>query len=471
MASLAWPGLGPLLVALVGGLVAAALVGRRALPAPRWLFAAALAPALGFGALSLGYFGWRLAGAGSAGFAPLAWVALSAAAGAALLRIHREPRPPPAQRRGPSARGRAVILLLLAIAAFTLAAGAAFTRQHPHGRFDAWAIWTARARLLHRAEEPAAAFSRLRRAHPDYPLLLPGSLAAQFAMFGSESPRIPQATGALFLLAAAAATALAARSAGANPAWAATAAALLLATPTALWWGFAQCADVPLAYVLVLATALLALQLPSGAPAGVPPALAGFTLGLLPWAKNEGLVLAALLGGLFALRTLPSADGRRRLLAVTAGAVPGAFAVILLRLAWAPNTDLGHFAGGVLARLADPSRWPVVLAAFADRLAPWRGWIEWGVVWAIAAAALLVGWRAFSRPGHELAFLRWSLAAVWAAWLAIFVGTPHDLDWQIRTALDRLLLQLLPLTLAAAFGSLASVPSRPGPPAQAASSP
>ncbi len=470
MASLAWPGLGPTFVALVGGLVVAALLGGRVLPAPRWHFAAALGPAVGLGTLSLAYFGWRLAGAAAVAFAPLAWVGLAAAGAVALVRINRAPRLPAAARPSPDVSSRVTVVLLLAIVVFTLAAGVAFTRQLPLGRFDAWAIWTARARLLHRAAEPAVAFSLLRRAHPDDPLLLPGSLAAQFAMFDSESPRIPQATGALFLLAAAAATALAVRSVGAHPGWAATAAALWLATPMAQWWGFAQCADIPLAYLIVVAATLLALQLPSRRPTSVPPAVAGFTLGLLPWAKNEGMVLAALLGGLFAIRTLPSAEGRRRLLAVATGALPGVLAVALLRLAWGPNTDLGHFVGGVFERLIDPTRWPIVLTAFGERLAPWRGWTEWGMVWAIAAFGLLLGWRASSRRGPELAFLRWSLAAIWAAWLAVFVGTPQDLAWQSRTALDRLLLQLLPLTLAAAFGGLVGASRQTERGAQAAGS-
>ncbi len=470
MASLAWPGFGPAFVALVGGLVVAALLSGRLLPAPRWHFAAALGPAVGLGTLSLAYFGWRLVGAPGVAFAPLAWAGLAAAGGAALLRIRRAPRLPAAARHSPDVWSRVTVVLLLAIVVFTLAAGVVFTRQLPLGRFDAWAIWTARARLLHRAEEPAVVFSLLRRAHPDYPLLVPGSLAAQFAMFDSESPRIPQATGALFLLAAAAATALAVRSVGAHPGWAATAAALWLATPMAQWWGFAQCADIPLAYLIVVAATLLALQLPSERPTSIPPALAGFTLGLLPWAKNEGLVLAALLGGLFAIGALPSTDGRRRLLAVAIGALPGFLAVALLRLAWAPNTDLGHFVGGVFERLVDPTRWPIVLAAFGERLAPGRGWTEWGIVWVIAAVALLVGWRARSGRGPALAFLHASLAAAWVAWLAVFVGTPQDLDWQIRTALDRLLLQLLPLTLAAAFGGLAGATPRTGRRAQAVSS-
>ena len=36
----------------------------------------------------------------------------------------------------------------------------------------------------------------------------------------------------------------------------------------------------------------------------------------------------------------------------------------------------------------------------------------------------------------------------WAAWLVVYVCTPMALDWHLDSSLDRLLLQLTPLTLA-----------------------
>jgi hypothetical protein len=451
------------LVALVGALGVAALLGRRPLPAPRWAFAAVLGPALGLGTLSLLYFFWRFAGGSSASFAPLGWLVLAGVAVGALRRLRRDRLP--GKRAEGAATGhlvrRAAVSLLVASALLALAAGVLYARQVPHGRFDAWAIWTNRARMLHRTDDPARVFSQLRRAHPDYPLLLPGSLAAQFALFANESPRIPQGTGGLFFLSAAAALALAVRALGSSASWTALAPALFLVTPAAVWWGFAQCADVPLAYLLVACGTLLALQLPVDRPAPVPPALAGFLLGLLPWAKNEGLLLAGALAGLFAACTATSPAGRRRLAFVVAGALPGGIAVGLMRLFWAPHTDLGHFASGVVSRLVDGSRWQVVLSAFRDRLDPLRGFADWGVVWPLAALAILVTSLSPARRRPGLAFLLGALGLLWVTWLGVFLGTPNDPDWQIRTALDRLLLQLLPLTLAVGFGGLGdSAPSR-----------
>lgn len=454
--------LGAPLIALVGALALAALLGRRPLPAPRWAFAAVLGPAVGLGTLSLLYFAWRFAGGSSASFAPLGWMVLAGVAVGALRQLVRERLPGQPADGAPTGHlvRRAALSLLVASTLLALAAGVAYARQMPHGRFDAWAIWTNRARMLHRADDPARVFSQLRRAHPDYPLLLPGSLAAQFALFANESPRIPQGTGALFFLSAAAALALAVRALGSRGGWMALAPALFLVTPAAVWWGFAQCADLPLAYLLVACGTLLALQLPVDRPAPLPPALAGFLLGLLPWTKNEGFLLAGALAGLFAARTATSPAGRRRLAAVVAGALPGGIAVAVMRWVWAPHTDLGHFAGGVASRLVDGSRWQVVLSAFRDRLDPLRGFADWGVVWPLAALALLVTLLSPARRRPGLAFLLGALPLLWVTWLGVFLGTPNDPDWQIRTALDRLLLQLLPLTLAVGFAGLTgSAPS------------
>jgi hypothetical protein len=238
------------------------------------------------------------------------------------------------------------------------------------------------------------------------------------------------------------------------------AAALFLATPMALREGFAQCADVPLAYLAVTGATLVALALPRAEPAGVSPMLAGFLLGLLAWTKNEGLLLAGFIGASFAAHLAARQGGLRRLATVVAGALPGLAAVGLLRLAWSPKTDLGAFAGGALDGWLDPGRWPLVLGAFWERLAPWHGFASWGLVWALAALAGAVGWRSTGRPGGAAAFLAATTPLLWIAWLAVFLGTPNDPEWQIRTSLDRLLLQLLPVTLAAGFGLLGPASER-----------
>lgn len=442
-------------VAVAGVLLARRLLGHRTSEGG-WLAAAVLGPAVGFGALSLFFFCWRLCGLSSGQFRFHAWALIIGIIGwGARETFHSTAtRGSSAQRDSQAAeQGSPLSLgLLLSAAALLAAALVLYARQIPHGSFDAWSIWTSRARLLYLGEDLPTLFGLLRKGHPDYPLLLPGSLAAQFALAGNASARISQWTGAFFAFAAAGAVALSVIRLGGGRRWALLAAALLLTTPSFISWGAAQGADVPFGYLWVVALVALATLLDNTRPLA-PPMLAGFVLGLLAWTKNEGLPLTALLVVLFVAAAIVRGK-RSLLLPVFLGALPPWIAVVLFRWLWQPRTDLGFFAGDLVSRLVVPARWHAVASGFGDRLLPWRGFADWSLVWLLAALVLAVVFALRRSPTPALRAARWALACCWLAWFGVFVGTPLDLDWHLRTALDRLLLQLLPLTLTVAFAGL-----------------
>ena len=421
--------------------------GRRA---PGWPHLdAALAPAVGLGGLSLAYFAWRFVGLGNTSFALLAWSALVAVAAWGLPGLVRDRRPGPPALGRPTGRLLAPalcagLLAYLALAFFLHA------RQAPVGQFDAWALWTSRARLLFGAEDPAAALALLRRAHPDYPLFLPGALAAQFALAGAVSVPIPQWTGALFPAAGAAIVGAGVRQLGASAAWSWTAAILLLGTPLWIDWGFAQCADVPLACLVAAAGLALALQLRAEEPA-LSPALAGFLVGLAAWTKNEGMILSLLLFGLFAIWSLAGRRGWAPVGRVALGAALPWSATLAFKLAWKPASDLRFFLDAPWRTAVEADRWRFVGASFAERLDPIGGFPAWGLVWVLAAAGIAITLATPIRRRPEVAFLLALVACCWVTWFGIFVATPLDLSWHVRTALDRLMLQLLPVTLLTAF--------------------
>lgn len=432
------------------------------------LLDATLAPAVGFGALSLAFFAWRLAGLGGASFGPFAWAGLLAVGGWGILALVRRGRSrglaSPDWRPvwcGPVwCRGLAVAAVCASLLALLGLAFLLYSRQAPVGQFDAWAIWTSRARLLFRTDDPLGAFAFLRRAHPDYPLLLPGALAGQFALVGRVTTAIPQWTGALFPLAGAAVLGVGVHLLGASARWSWVAAALLLSTPLWIDWGFAQCADVPLAYLAVAAALALALQVRDGPAAVLPPWLGGVLAGLPAWTKNEGMILSLLMLGLFGLW---SAWRRRWGLVgrVALGAALPWGAVLAFRLAWRPRSDLGFFLDAPWSAALQLDRWRFVGASFGERLDPVGGFSAWGLAWPIAAAGIAIGLATATRRRPEIAFLLTLTACCWILWFGIFVATPHDVAWHVRTALDRLMLQLLPLTLLTAFAGAGLAARRP----------
>jgi arylsulfatase A-like enzyme len=464
----------PLATWVAGSCLAFALLRRSQTVAPPWLVAASLGPAAGFGLLSIAYLLWRLAGLGNAGFQVAGWPAIAVLAGASVVVARRRPGRREATRLEPPATAALVLFcagLALAVIALIL-----YTRQQPYGSFDAWAIWNSRARLLYRGADLREIFSLLHRPHPDYPLLLPGSLAAQSALAGGESPWIHQVTGALFAFSTSLAVVAGVLQLGAARCWAFLAGGLLLCTPKFLYWGASQCADVPLAYALLLATIFLAALLSAERSPPLPAFVVGFLVGLPAWTKNEGMILSALLLVLFlVMATVAARRGNRRPArrSVLAGALVPWLALALFRWLWAPRSDLQHFAGDLLSRLLQPQRWGHVALAFGREFVSVAGFRLWGTVWIVAAVALAVG-LARGRPADGALWLgRWILAAAWCAWFGVFVGTPLDLDWHLRTALDRLLLQLLPLTLTVGFAALqglggSATEREPGAPRRAA---
>lgn len=328
--------------------------------------------------------------------------------------------------------------------------------NRPLGLYDGMAIWTYRALQWTRSGDGFPEVVRLMaESKPDYPLLLPGLITGQFTLWGGESVVIPIATGWFFLIGLAAATFIAVErwSTGSH---AALAVALLLATPMIWRWAFAQSADIAVAY-LVLVAAHSLVEMIAGADGGdSSPVLTGVFLGLLVWTKNEGLILAMVLISIAALaaRFLNDDVPRRRWVLVAVGALPGILATVAFKQYWVGPGEVGRYLRGEAAQLlTDPNRWTEVGWAFAGRLVPVSTGLIWGVTW-IALIGLFViaaARRRRSSAGGPWAYYLVVFLTMLIADAGIYLITPEPLGWHLRTSLDRLLMQIMPLFLAAAF--------------------
>lgn len=372
-----------------------------------------------------------------------------------------EHAPADEQTNGPAQR----LWLLLPLAALVVALSSAgdWGDPIPGGSWDSMAIWNTGARVLVRGSGDWPTLFRERViGHPDYPLMLPGTLASVWSCVGGESASAPRSVALMFLLGLGLMTfASVRRLCGLRTAALAT--TLVLGTPILAELVRAQLADTALALLLLAAATALASRFARDPERRQPAWLAGLALGALPWCKNEGAVLAVVVGGAFVTCRLLGRAQRpapRGELAALAGGAALPLAVLLsFKLAWAPDDPMFDDMGTTLiTHLPDPARWARAWRGFAAQLNPWAdgsawgletGHDRWGYAWPATALVALIGilrGRAFARD--QRLFLGLVAAGTLSAYFAVYVTTPaKSQDWHIETSLFRLALQLFPTVL------------------------
>ncbi len=421
-------------------------------------------PGLAAGIVSLGGFFSLFLGFGQLGRLGHAAIWLTALAAAVLLvrrdRPAADPKPTDQPQRW---QDLAPWVVIGGLAAGHLWNYFLWVAVRPYGLYDGMAIWTYRALQWTRSGDGFPEVVRLMtESQPGYPLLLPGFISGQFTLWGSESVGIPIATGWFFLIGLAAATYLAVAR-WSTPPNAALAVALLLSTPMIWRWEFAQSADVAVAFFVLVAAHGLVEMTGGTDRVGVPPLLTGFFLGLLVWTKNEGVILAIVMvatavAAVFLRHVhLP----RRRWISVTAGALPGITATIAFKTSWVTLNETGRYLRPEAASLlAEPDRWAEIARAVAGRLVPVSAGVAWGLTWFVLIGLLVV---AASRRRESSTAWPWAFyLVVFLLLLAIDAGiyliTPEPLGWHLRTSLDRLLMQIVPLLLVAVFIAVRPTP-------------
>jgi hypothetical protein len=173
------------------------------------------------------------------------------------------------KRRASTSRGPGVAeprppLLLLAAFLIALVSDLAgfilLTRKEPHGNWDGWSIWNLHARFLFRGGQFwKDTFSPLLDYYkPDYPLLIPGSIARMWAYANHESVFAPKLVATIFTFALALLlTSLVVRIRGYTQGM--LAGVLLLGTPALVDQGGTQCADIAVAFFFLATLGLFSV--------------------------------------------------------------------------------------------------------------------------------------------------------------------------------------------------------------------
>lgn len=281
----------------------------------------------------------------------------------------------------------------------------------PDGSWDAFAIWNLKAKLIYYGAWAAIPDPALAYAHPDYPLLLPILIALGWKLTGISQAVPIILHGVVYLLM----LWMVRRS------WLAVA----LVGGAAVLYAPMQNADVPLALCLLSATA---------AYFNKRDALAGLALGIGVLIKNEGSLIALVFFAAWIVmeRRIPT----RALLAAT----PFLLGIVSYNaMIPEPNAMIG--SGGNIERALTIGRYGIIASAAAMMALSFGG--------AVLPAQML-SMVSLRKP------LRWSVPlvavlGVMAGYLAVYVITPHQLEWHLESSLDRLVMQVYPTFVYAAF--------------------
>jgi 4-amino-4-deoxy-L-arabinose transferase-like glycosyltransferase len=333
-------------------------------------------------------------------------------------------------------------------------AGAGFiylSATEPHGQWDAWTIWNLKARFIYLGGDYwTNQFSTSDTIiHPDYPLLLPATIARLWLYAGSDLPLAQVGVSALYPAATlgllvSGLWALKGRSQGL------LGGVILASTHRFITQSSYQFADMPLSYTILAVLVLLTLwHERETAPRGLA-VLAGIMAGLGTWTKNEGVLFLAVSAGVILLcwlvrslrRLSRPIDYRQQMVMFLAGALPILALVIIYKITYTPPNDItaGQEWGITLARLTDLSRYRITAMAFL--MEGLRESNNLGSV-VFIVYLLLFGLRLRERKSAILMLVT-IVALTLLSYFLIYIITPRDLEWHLLYSLDRLLMHLWP---------------------------
>jgi hypothetical protein len=328
---------------------------------------------------------------------------------------------------------------------------------HPEGGWDAWAIWNLRARFLFRAGDDWLLALAGAIDLPDYPLLLPASLARVWTILGGEAVWAGAWLGIVFTLLTVGlvVSAVGARR-GVVPGL--LAGMVLLGTVRFLRWGAAQYADVPLSFFFLATLALLMFHGErhagrDGNTGSGHLVLAGLMAGLAAWTKNEGLVFIAVI---LSVRTaiVGWEFGARRAvregLVILGGAAPLLLLVIFLKSQVAHRNLLiaGQGLAETTSRLFDLSRHLTIALTFITSGVQ----VVHAFALIIPIAFLLLGRHRDAADRTHCALLPAGVIGLMlTAYYGIYLTTPLELKAHLSTSIDRLILQLWPMAVFTIF--------------------
>jgi hypothetical protein len=336
------------------------------------------------------------------------------------------------------------IVLIFSIASFVF-----ISLKNPHGRWDAWAIWNMRARFLFRGGSHwKDGFSPLLYwSHPDYPLLIPGTVARCWKIIGKETLIVP-ALVSMFFTFAMAGLLFSALFIVRGKTQGFLAGMVLLGTPFFIEHGASQYADVPLGFFFLATLVLFSLHERLSENSQNLLFLAGMTTGMSLWTKNEGFLflMAIIISRIIAV--VPAKGPKtyfKEMFSFAMGVLPILGITLYLKTQLGTPNDLLSSQGyrAIFEKLTDFSRYLLVGKTFITRIFLSGGWIM-SITFLLIIYILLLGIKVEEKQKKAVMTTFIALGLMLAGYFLVYIITPRDIHWQLLHALGRLLLQLCP---------------------------
>ncbi len=345
------------------------------------------------------------------------------------------------------------ILVFIWSLAVYLKAFLSMTCLAPNGDWDARFFWNVKAKFYLRDPEAWRAMfsSVIAWSHPDYPLLIPGTVAWGWNWAGQELLLWPALTALVFSLSI---LGLIVWHLAVTRSWETglIAASFLLSIEFFRYWSASQYADIPEAFFF-LASAVFLVHALKNKTAGLF-FLSGLMAGFSAWTKNEGLFFVLWVFLTLALYRgkswLTDASSRKELFSFLLGLLPSIMALLLLKTLYAPHGDyLGSkrtLADYTHLVFQSPENTRLIFTALKSYTLQTSQWLH---LWHLGIAAIAVNAvKSFEYKRWDESWIPVLLAAlILAGYILVIHVTPHPVAWQIETALTRLLLHAAPLVL------------------------
>jgi hypothetical protein len=325
-------------------------------------------------------------------------------------------------------------MLIMAIAALVLTTG--FNKYvYRWGDWDAWAIWNLHAKFLFYPEYWTNIFlytDKLRVTHPDYPLMLPSLIALFWRGFGAITPLVPIAVAQLTLLAIPLTVFLALNRYGY---FFSAAISLVIFVSDSKFINVAgsQYADTLLA-LFILVSFVVYKEITTGGNAKLL-VLLGFFAGSATWIKNEGQLFFVVFSFVFLCQNFRKPI---TILRYVSGALIPLIILIHFKLVLAPENDLVHpnRSAELLGLIASPVRYVLIIKHLLVASLQYY--------WVVLVLISIVLFNKISIV-KTLPFA--VIALVLAGYFAVYLTTPHDLNWHLDASMDRLLHHIYPASI------------------------